>query len=316
MKSINFHITNQFILSHRGEKKEVDPFIPYSFLVEKERMSNGNIEDVATVFLTNKECPFRCLMCDLWKNTTDETVPDGAIVAQLEYALERMPATRHIKLYNSGNFFDAKAIPPTDHDAIINLLHGFETVLVENHPKLTDRRVLDFRDKLNADLQVAIGLETIHSEVLSKLNKQMTTEDFGRAVSFLNQNDIFSRAFILLRPPFLSEKEGVQYAKKSMDFAFGCGVECCVVIPTRSGNGALDFMKKEGFFHEPEINSLEEVLDYGISLRQGRVFADLWDLKRFSSCDECFVNRKQRMDKVNLSQRAIPKVKCGCTDNL
>ena len=57
-------------------------------------------------------------MCDLWKNTLTETVPVGAIPAQIEYALARLPAARVIKLYNSGSFFDPRAIPVADYPAI------------------------------------------------------------------------------------------------------------------------------------------------------------------------------------------------------
>ena len=270
--------------------------MPYAFLVEKERLHTGEIADVATIFLSNKECPFRCLMCDLWKNTSDETVPLGSIPKQIEYPLNRLPATKHIKLYNSGNFFDAKAIPPKDHEAIVGLLAGFESVLVENHPKLTDRKVMEFRDKLKAELQVALGLETVHPQVLPLLNKQMTLNDFERAVKLLKTHDIMSRAFILLRTPFLSEKEGVDWAMKSIDFAFDCGVECCAVIPTRSGNGALNVLESQGLFHIPKIESLEKVQEYGISLKRGRVFADLWDLGHFSDCVLCLEQRKDRMD--------------------
>lgn len=276
-------------------------------------MVDGKIEDVAIIFLTNKECPFCCLMCDLWKNTTDEMVSVGAISKQIEYALERLPSTKHIKLYNSGNFFDKKAIPSKDHDAIISLLHGYETVLVENHPKLMDREVIDFRDKLKANLQLAIGLETVHPEVLPKLNKKMTLKDFSNSVSFLNNNDILSRAFILLRPPFLDEDEGIIWANRSIDFAFDSGVECCVVIPTRSGNGALNALEKQGYFHSPKIKSLEEVLEYGISLNRGRVFADLWDLAQFSDCEDCIGARKNRMDQMNLRQQVLPKAACACS---
>ena len=308
----NFNITNKWILSHRGSKNAVDPTKPYAFLVEKERMANGIIEDVATIFLTNKECPFRCLMCDLWKNTTDETVSIGAIPKQIEYALENLSSVKHIKLYNSGNFFDEKAIPPEDYEAIIHLLHGFDTVLVENHPKLIDQNVIKFRDKLKADLQVAIGLETVHPEVLLILNKQMTLNDFGASVKFLNQHDILTRAFILLRPPFIDEEEGIDWAMKSIDFAFKSGVECCGIIPTRSGNGALNILESQGYFHLPKIESLEKVLEDGISLNKGRVFADLWDLEQFSSCKKCVVKRKERMDQMNLRQVVLPSIGCSC----
>jgi radical SAM enzyme (TIGR01210 family) len=309
----NFHINNQFVLSHRGGKNEVDVNKPYAFIVERERTVAGKTEDVATIFLTNKECPFRCLMCDLWKNTTDETVPVGAIPKQIEYALERLPTTKHIKLYNSGNFFDKQAIPTKDHEAIISLLLGYETVLVENHPKLIGRNVIDFRDKLKANLQVAIGLETVHPDVLPKLNKKMTLKEFSDSVLFLKNHDILSRAFILLRPPFLNEEEGIIWANKSIDFAFDSGVECCSVIPTRPGIGALNFLEKQGYFHSPNIESLEKVLKYGISLNKGRVFADLWDLEQFSDCDLCFEQRKNSIDQMNSQQVVLPKIACVCS---
>ena len=270
--------------------------------MEQERQPKGSIEDVATIFLTNRECPFRCLMCDLWKNTTDETVAVGSIPRQIEYALSKLPAVKHLKLYNSGNFFDPKAIPPADYDVIIQQLKDFDTVLVESHPKLINQKALEFRDRLNVDLQVAIGLETVHPEVLPSLNKKMTLDDYSKSVKFLNQHGILSRAFILLRPPFLDEEEGVLWAKKSIDFAFDAGVECCVVIPTRSGNGGLDHLAKTGFFQSPKIQSLENVLEYGISLKKDRVFADLWDLAYFSGCDKCLTARKERLHSMNLNQ--------------
>lgn len=309
----DFHIDNRWILAQRGPKNEVDPTKPYASNIEKERSADGTIEDVITIFLTNKECPFRCLMCDLWKNTLDHSVPFGSIPAQIEYALERLPSAKTIKLYNSGNFFDRKAIPFQDHRAITDILKGFETVIIENHPAFINQQIVEFRDKLNTGLQVAIGLETVQTDVLKQLNKQMTLDDFSNSVQFLISNDIPSRAFILLKPPFMDEKEGVFWAKKSLDFAFDSGVECCAVIPTRAGNGALDELGGQGYFQIPKINSLEEVLDYGINLGKGRVFADLWDLKYFSDCESCLQKRKDRMHRINLNQQGEPMVQCNCS---
>ncbi len=48
---------------------------------------------------------------DLWKNTLEQTVPPRAIPAQIEYALGRLPPARDIKLYNSGSFYNPRAIP-------------------------------------------------------------------------------------------------------------------------------------------------------------------------------------------------------------
>ena len=306
-------IDDSMIISLRGNKNSVDSKMPYGWLVEKERTSSGKIEETGIIFLTNRECPFHCLMCDLWKNTSDFTVSAGDIPHQIEWALEHMAATKHLKLYNSGSFFDIRAIPVEDYALIASLLKNFETVIVESHPKLIDEKCLKFRDILQPELQISMGLETVHPEILSKLNKQMSVKDFADAVSFLSKNEIASRAFILLKPPGLNESEGILWAEKSIDFAFNSGVECCTVIPVRAGNGAMDFLMSKGEFNPPEIHSLEIVLEYGIELRLGRVFADIWDLGLFSKCERCLDKRTSRLIEMNLTQQIVPEVECECT---
>ena len=199
-----------------------------------------------------------------------------------------------------------------DHPGIASLVKDFETVVVECHPKLINERCLSFRDMLKPELQVAMGLETANARVLDLLNKQMTTGDFRKSVQFLSSNQILSRAFILLKPPFLSEDEGIYWSERSMDFAFDAGVECCVVIPVRAGNGAMDHLMKEGSFSPPDLKSVEKVLEYGIGLNAGRVFADVWDIGTFSSCSDCTDRRKGRLTEMNLNQRIPDKVICSC----
>jgi hypothetical protein len=252
-------------------------------------------------------------MCDLWKNTTDESVPLGAIPDQIRYALERMPPVKHIKLYNSGSFFDVRAIPEADYPEIAWLLKDFETVIVECHPRLINEKCLKFRDMLTPNLNIALGLETVNPEILKLLNKQMTLEDFSKAAGFLSENKIRSRAFILLRPPLLTEAEGIFWAERSIDFAFSSGIECCTIIPVRAGNGIMDKLMDKGDFNLPEIYSLEKVLEYGIGLKKGRVFADTWDLGLFSKCEECTKKRTERLVEMNLTQKIVHNIECKCT---
>src|ERR1700722_9403374 len=155
MRSMNLELNDRWILAQRPPKPPADPWQPHAFLVEPERTTGGKVEDVATLFLTNRECPFRCLMCDLWKYTTDQRVPDGAISAQLAYAFSRLPRVPHVKLYNAGNFFDAQAIPPAEHARIAEQLQPFQTAVIECHPALVGPRCLEFRDRLRPMLQIA-----------------------------------------------------------------------------------------------------------------------------------------------------------------
>lgn len=294
----------------RGPKNSVNSHRPYAFLAEQERASTGAIVDVATIFLTNRECPFRCLFCDLWKNTTDERVPSGAIPHQLKLALEELPPCQAVKLYNSGNFFDCQAIPSEDHEEIAQLVRTFETVVVENHPSLCNAACLRFRDRLPGNLEIAIGLETAHPEVLARVNKRMSRDSFQQAVEFLVQEQISVRSFILLRPPYLNEELGCEWAIRSLEFAFDCGVECCTIIPTRSGNGALEQLAETDHFRPPQLASLEAVFTAGLQMNRGRVFVDLWDLKRVSRCPTCMAAQQQRLQHMNLTQRVLPPIRC------
>ena len=299
---------DRWILQRRGPKASLDAFRPYAFLWEEE--PGSAIETLAlptaTIFLTNRECPFRCLMCDLWQNTLDHRVPSGAIAAQICYALERLPAARCIKLYNAGSFFDPQAIPPEDLPEIAALVRGFDRVIVECHPAFLrgeyGQRALRFQAGLRGQLEIAIGLETVHPPTLEKLNKRMTVEEFRQAAEFLKRHNIDLRVFILLRPPFQSESEGVEWACRSLDVAAECGARVCSIIPTRGGNGALEALGK--VFQPPGLRSLEAAMEYGLLLRQCLVFADLWDLEKFYDCD-CSPERAARLSEMNRKQVVV-----------
>src|SRR3954469_19795567 len=122
---------------------DLNPFRPNGFFLEQERSASGQVAACGTILLTNKECPWRCLMCDLWKNTLSQTVPPGAIPRQIRYALDRFPQQPdQVKLYNSGSFFDSAAIPLSDYREIAQVVAFARHVIVESHPRLVGRRTL------------------------------------------------------------------------------------------------------------------------------------------------------------------------------
>jgi archaeosine synthase beta-subunit len=300
-------------LQTRLQKAVLDPSRAYATAWEEEPDSGGALVPIAVVFLTNRECPFRCAMCDLWTHTLDATVSRGAIAGQIRHALATLRPARHIKLYNAGSFFDPHAIPPDDYEEIAEAVRGFERVIVEAHPAFLTgagaERCLRFRDLLEARLEVAIGLETAHEPTLERLNKRMTVDDVRRAAAFLQANDIALRLFILLNPPGLAGDEAVEWACRSIDVAMECGAEVCSVIPTRD---VSSIMPAPGHYERPRLPALERVVQYGVERGGMRVFADLWDVERFFDCT-CSSARADRLREINRSQRVVPPVLCGCS---
>jgi radical SAM enzyme (TIGR01210 family) len=155
-----------------------------------------------------------------------------------------------------------------------------------------------------------MGLETIHPEILPRLNKKFTLEHFVQAADFLRKAGIAMRVFVLVKPPFMDENEGVEWAVRSAEFAFKCGATAVSLILTRPGNGAMERLMEAGEFVPPRLSSLESALERGLALRGGRVFADTWELQKFAFCSACFYARKKRLEEMNLSQRVIPVFKC------
>lgn len=302
---------DKWIMDKRPARETLSANQPYAYFWEEECSPDGQVTPVATIFLTNRECPFRCTMCDLWRNTLTKSVAPGVIPAQIDFALRQLAPARAVKLYNSGSFFDPQAIPTDDYAAIANRMQSFDRVIVECHPAFVNDRCLEFRNLLTGRLEVAIGLETAHPETLEKLNKRMTLQQFAAAANFLRKHDIDLRVFILVQPPFMRRGQALHWAQRSLAFAFDCNAAAATLIPTRAGNGAMEALTEAGEFTPPRLSLLEDSAAYGLALKRGRVFTDLWDIKPDAECRRCFPSRLRRLRQMNLRQLLTPAVTCN-----
>ncbi len=290
----------------------LEPWKAGGWQLESEPDASGIVRDGLTVFLTNRECPWRCLMCDLWRHALPDSVPVGAIPAQIDAVFQEVgnvAALDWIKLYNAGSFFDRAAIPIADHPAIAARCAPFGRVVVECHPSLVGPRVTAFRDLLNpaARLEIGLGLETIHLETMERLNKRVTPDGFARAVGFLKDNGCDVRAFVLVQPPFMDPPTASEWTRRTVEFAFGCGVDVVALIPTRLGNGALEALAAHGEFAPPSIEALETAMVEALALARGRgrVFADRWDLGRFAKDPDRLAAANARLERMNRTQSTV-----------
>jgi archaeosine synthase beta-subunit len=326
---------DRFVLERRGPRAVHDPWQHQGLIVEDERDANGAHARIATVLLTGRECPWRCAMCDLWRHTTTADTPRGAIPAQVAAARAAVRvepvAVSGMKLYNAGSFFDPRAVPEADYDAVAAALTGLSRVIVESHPALVSRRgsapnpggarvdrFLDSLDRHDAmspppRLEVAMGLETAHPDALDRLNKGFTLDDFGHAAYALAERGVALRVFLLIAPPFVPFADHDAWLLRSIDAAFSCGAAVVSLVPTRPGNGAMEALTEAGAFRAPTLDDIERSLALAIAhaATRGRVFVDLWDLERFSNCPHCVGARRDRLHAMNLEQRVLPPTTCS-----
>ncbi len=309
--------TNAEVLARRGPRHPVDSQHAVAVVDEQEARPGGQPVRVTTLLLTAAECPLRCAMCDLWKQTLAGPTPPGAIPRQIERALENRPRSGWIKLYNSGSFFDPRSIPPSDYAAIAELCDGFERVIVENHPRFGRTRIASFARQLSGQLEIAVGLESVQPGLLRRLNKRMTRDDFDRFARQLAAAGIDLRVFLMLRPPWTAETEARRWTLLSVKHAIAYQARHISLIPARDGNGWMEAAHHEGLFLSPSASSLEMVFDEALSF-VGRhrpkaiVTVDLWDWERLAACASCAAARRQRLAEMNRSQVPLPPIRCAC----
>lgn len=301
----------------RPARPQVDTSQPFDLLYEDERLADGSTASTMTIFLVGRECPFTCVFCDLWRMTTVEPTPPGAISQQIAMALDAtIPNVRpptQIKLYNASNFFDEQAVPSADDPEIVVMLNRrrFKQVVVECHPRLFSPRTVRFGDALDGRLQIATGLETIHPDALPRLNKKASLADFDRLAAATRDWNMGLRAFVLIGAPFVPLAESLTWAVRSAIYAFDQGAEHVTLIPIRRSAGEMERLESEGAFRQPTLGEIEEVFDRCLELlTPGTINVDLWDLENFSRCSACFVARRERLEQMNLDAQRRPAVSC------
>lgn len=303
------------IRSLRPAKAGVDPWRPHDTVDEWERLPGGGRQRCRTVFLAGAECPFTCVFCDLWRFTTDEATPRGALAKQVEIALGGgADGIECLKLYNASNFFEPRAVPPEDLPAIARQVGAVKRVVVECHPRLVDQRCLDFASRLDGELELALGLETVHPEALAQLNKKMSLEDFDRACDFARQHGLGLRAFLLIGAPYVDPAEARDWVERSVRHAVAQGVRHVALIPLRAGNGVMEALATSGEFVAPSAEDVEAVFSAALKLTGDRavVSLDLWNIERLLEDRQCCAaDRAARWHEINLSGQPEPDVECN-----
>lgn len=140
------------------------------------------------------------------------------MMAQLEHVMGKMgKQTSLFKIFTSGSFFDDREMPPKVRAQMLEKIGECGTVkkiVAETRPEFvsTDSltHALEVLDTYGIKLEIAVGLET-SSDVIRKdcINKGFTFGDFVKASETALSLGVSTKAYLLLKPPFLSEKAAV-----------------------------------------------------------------------------------------------------------
>jgi radical SAM enzyme (TIGR01210 family) len=203
-----------------------DPREPTRVWLDEDNTPAG-VRESLTIILNTGGCRWAraggCTMCGYVAESVEGgTVAHDALMAQIETCLEHErenadePAPL-IKIYTSGSFLDEREVPAETRAAIAATFSDRERIVVESLPDFVQRdRIRDFTDAgLRTD--IAIGLETATDRVRHDcVNKYFDFADFVDASDVAKDVGAGIKAYLLLKPAFLTEREAITDMKSSI----------------------------------------------------------------------------------------------------
>ena len=164
-----------------------------------------------------------------------------------------------------------REVPAETRRAIAETFSDRERIVVESLPDFVDReKIADFTDQGLAT-DVAVGLETATDRVRHDcVNKYFDFEDFEDACAEARAADaeadavdVGVKAYLLMKPPFLSESEAIEDMKSSIRRC--AGVEGCHTVSMNPTNvqkyTEVEQLYFEDGYRPPWLWSVAEVLE-------------------------------------------------------
>ena len=209
---------NSVMREIRGLKdKQYDPHEPTRVWLDEDN-TPGGVYDSLTIILNTGGCRWAraggCTMCGYVAESVEGgSVAHEALMDQIEICLDHEannadePAEL-IKIYTSGSFLDEREVGAETRQAIAETFSDRERIVVESLPDFVDsEKITDFTDQGLA-VDIAVGLETATDRVRHDcVNKYFDFADFEEACATAQDAGAGIKAYLLMKPPFLSEAE-------------------------------------------------------------------------------------------------------------
>ncbi|AEA47197.1 archaeosine biosynthesis radical SAM protein RaSEA [Archaeoglobus veneficus] len=289
---------------------------PVASWIEKERF-HGKAVRCLTVILRTRGCYWqRCLMCG-FSYASDSRIGLEELKEQIDEAV-RDKEFEVLKIFTSGSFFDAREVPPEFREYLYSLMRSMSVkkLIVESRPEFVKDEALKELASMPFEAEVGIGLETSNDFIRENcINKGFTFEDFVRAAEKLKDYGVRVKAYLLLKPPFLSEGEAIEDAiRSSMDVAEYADIISLNLMYIPS-NTYVERLWQRNLYRPPwlwsAIEVLRQVRSEGIEIMCDPVAAG--SERGPHNCRKCDRDVAMAIKEFSLSQNVADlDVSCDC----
>jgi archaeosine synthase beta-subunit len=262
-----------------------------------------------------------CSMCGYSKDTLGRSATPGELAHQLSEAVDRYRGEPYVKVYTSGSFLDEREV---DAESRLTLVRAFSgkarRLLFETLPEFaTPAALAPLAAAFQGELEVALGLETTDPTVLNRyVHKSTGPEEYLRAAGRVRALGLKTKAYLLLKPPFLTESEAIDDVRSSIAGA-AAYFDTLSVNPVHIQNGTVvEWLYHRRRYRPPWLWSVVEVLRNGAE-RRGAArlvsFPTAGGLARGPhNCGTCDRRVLAAIEEASLSQdfSGLSKLECAC----
>ena len=276
-----------------------------------------------------------CSMCGYSNETSAIDISADNLIAQVKNTLANFSKKdfQSIKIFNSGSFLDTNEIPIEAQTKILSMINEFESVsevIVESRPEFVSRKILkNLRKALdkNKELEIGIGLETSNDLIrINNINKGFLFADYKNAVKNALSENTRVKTYLLLKPPFLTEKEAIKDTVQSAIDAIKIGSRSISINPINVQSGTLVYdLWRNGIYRPPWYWTLKTVLlkiwnqvnKQKLAEKVDRILSDpsgagtRRGIHNCSKCNRDFIKTIKNYS-VNQDYTILNKMTCSC----
>lgn len=301
--------------------------VPTKVWTEPERYGE-DVVDALVVILKTRGCTWAlqggCTMCGYVNDSMVRRVEVTHLLAQFHRALSAAHKGQPVvKLYTSGSFLDGAEVHPEAQVGILAAMPpGVRKVTVEAQSvHATPERVQAVRAALapEVELEVALGLESASPEVLRySVNKLDTFEDFIHACDSARASGVKSKAYILVKPPFLTEREAIEDAARTATLAGQHADVVSLNACNVQSRTLVERLWRRGLYRPPWLWSLAEIIrrSHGVRARIRCDPVGACTPRGAHNCGNCDARILRHIEAYSLSARleALECDPCACQE--
>ena len=230
-------------------------------------------------------------MCGYWNDRADGEIQPEHYWQQFSSVMEKfkdiLTDNDHsivFKMFTSGSFCDTNELDLELQLRILRTLSQYSNIkeiVIESRPEYLNSTILTrYREIISTQyLEIGIGIESSSDYIRTDIiNKGFKWEQVVKAVERVHSYGFGVKAYLLFKPPFLSEYAAIMDLTKSIRDCVKLGVETISVNPTNiQQNTICSVLAAHNQFRSPWFYSLFWVIKHALTqsdLSKTRILCD------------------------------------------